>query len=131
MWAWFRANAPTRYRAALASGLAVSVNTTLEPDVLLLHRELAERQTHFSTPNRVVIAVEVVSPGTRKRDRFEKPIEYANAGIPHFWRIEQDPVHIYAYELTDGAYQRIHESDDEVVLDRPFGIRLPVRAITP
>lgn len=75
--------------------------------------------------------VEVVSPGTRKRDRFEKPGDYAAAGIPHYWRIEQGPVHVYAYDLVDGRYELVADSADELVLTAPFPIRLPIRDITP
>ena len=66
-----------------------------------------------------------------RRDRFQKPGAYAGAGIPHYWRIEQDPVHVYAYDLdATGAYQLIADSDTELVLSRPFEIRLPIGAIT-
>ncbi len=76
--------------------------------------------------------VEVVSPGTRRRDRLEKPADYAAAGVPYYWRIEQDPVHVYAYELgLDGTYQLAADSDEELVLAKPFEIRLPIAAITP
>ncbi len=36
----------------------------------------------------VVIAVEIVSPNTRTVDRSTKRIEYAEAGIPHYWIVE-------------------------------------------
>ena len=57
-------------------------------------------------------------PARKRRDRLEKPNEYAAAGIPHFWRIEQDPLHVYAYDLVDGAYQLVADSADELVLSR-------------
>lgn len=41
-------------------------------------------------PYDVQLAVEVVSPGSRRRDRSVKPYMYAEAGIPHFWRVETD-----------------------------------------
>ncbi len=51
---------------------------------------------------------EVVSPRTRKTDRFAKPGEYAEAGIPLYWRIELDPEpRIHGYRLRDGAYVEI------------------------
>ncbi|MEV4744491.1 Uma2 family endonuclease [Streptomyces sp. NPDC049555] len=37
----------------------------------------------------VVLAVEIVSPGSRTDDRFLKPALYAQAGIDYYWRIEQ------------------------------------------
>jgi Uma2 family endonuclease len=43
-------------------------------DVLNLPRTSPVADRHFSDPAQVVIAVEVVSPGTRKRDRLQKPV---------------------------------------------------------
>jgi hypothetical protein len=45
--------------------------------------------------------------------------------------VEQDPVHVYAYTLTNGVYKELANSADELVLDEPFPIRLPIREITP
>jgi Uma2 family endonuclease len=86
----------------------------------------------------VVLAVEVVSPGTRRVDRFAKPGEYAAAGIRYYWRIEQDPVHVYAYRLGERPgpsgfrqYELVADSADVLELAEPFEIKLPVAEITP
>jgi Uma2 family endonuclease len=42
-------------------------------------------------PSSLVLAVEVVSPGSESTDREIKPIQYARAGIRHYWRVETDP----------------------------------------
>jgi Uma2 family endonuclease len=130
LWMWFRSHAPAEYRPALAVGVAVTHKDTLEPDVALLRRPVADT-SHYFDAEQVALAVEVVSPGTKRRDRFEKPGDYAAAGIKHYWRIEQDPVHVFAYELVDGAYKLVADAPDELVLDRPFEIRLPIQDITP
>ena len=131
LWMWFRQNASSRFRPVTAVGVLVSATNTLEPDVVLLKTPVPS-ELHYFLPEQVVIAVEVVSAGTKRRDRFEKPGAYAAARIPHYWRIEQGPVHVYAYDLdADGAYQLVADSDTELVLSRPFEIRLPIGAITP
>jgi Uma2 family endonuclease len=110
----------------------VGLKDALEPDVLLLDAETIVLDRHYSTSDQVVIAVEVVSPGTKRRDRLEKPAEYAAAGIPFYWRIEQDPVHVFAYELgADGTYRLVADSTEELVVEKPFEIRLPISEITP
>lgn len=51
------------------------------------------------------LVVEVVSPGSRKTDLFAKPGEYAEAGIPLFWRVETEPdVLLHAFRLIGAAY---------------------------
>jgi Uma2 family endonuclease len=130
LWAWLRANAPGGYRAATAVGIQLDERNTREPDVVLLRDPVPNH--HYFTPDQVSIAVEVVSVGTRKRDRLQKPAEYADAGISYYWRVEQEPtVHVYAYALRDGAYQLVADSDTILKLDQPFDINLPISAIRP
>jgi Uma2 family endonuclease len=130
-WAWLRAHTPPEYRAAQAVGVAVSVDHTYEPDVIL-RRAGGDGGRHFFAADQVVLAVEVVSPRTRTRDRISKPAEYAAAGIPYYWRVEQDPVHVYAYRRSaDGAYRLVADSAELLELDEPFAIKLPMPEITP
>jgi Uma2 family endonuclease len=129
--AWLRRYAPTGFKAVQALGVAVELNRTYEPDVLL-RRAGDNGGRHFVPADQVVIAIEVVSPGTRARDRFAKPAEYAAAGIPFYWRIEQGPVHVFAYRLSaSGTYELVADSTQMLTLDEPFPISLPITEITP
>ncbi|GIJ25862.1 hypothetical protein Vqi01_10240 [Micromonospora qiuiae] len=130
LWTWFRQNVPFDVSPATAVGVAISHRNTFEPDVVLLKRPVVA-ESHYFDAEQVVLAVEVVSPGTRRRDRLEKPADYADAGIPHYWRIEQNPVHVYAYDLVDGRYELVADSAEELIVTKPFDLRLPVRDITP
>lgn len=131
LWKWLEEHAPSGYEANFGTGVVIGLRHTFEPDVLLLVDELELPNRHYFAPDLVALAVEVVSPSTRRRDRLEKPPQYAAAGIRHFWRIEQDPVHVFAYELIDGEYKLVADATEELVLDSPFEIRLPIREITP
>lgn len=131
LWTWFRTNMPSGFRPLLAVGVMVDMSNSLEPDLVLL-RTPVTLEHHYYLPEQVAVVVEIVSPSTRRRDRFEKPGDYAAAGIRHYWRIEQNPVHVFAYDLgEDGSYQLVADSDTELVLTAPFDIRLPIEAITP
>nr|WP_205862659.1 Uma2 family endonuclease [Planosporangium thailandense] len=130
LWAWLHAHCPAHLTAGTALGVAVGANSTCEPDVLLFSPEVSQ-DNHYLMPHQVMLVVEVVSPSTRRRDRLEKPAVYADAGIPYFWRVEQNPVQVHAYKLTDGIYKEQATSADEFVVAEPFPIRLPIREITP
>ncbi|MEW1844076.1 Uma2 family endonuclease [Nonomuraea angiospora] len=72
-----------------------------EPDVLLVKRAAFSRQRASFKPEDVHLVVEVVSAESKERDRSTKPIKYSNAGIRHFWRVEEEdgqPV-VYTFEL--------------------------------
>ena len=130
LWLWLRQHAPRQFRASQATGVAVSLDTTFEPDVLLVDADVVG-SNHYSIADRVTLVVEIVSAGTKKRDRFDKPMAYARAGIPHYWRIEQSPIHVFAYDLVDGAYQLVGDSAEVLTLPKPFEIELAIRDITP
>ena len=57
-------------------------------------------------PEHVLLVVEVVSPGSETTDRIVKADQYARAGIPFFWRVEQaatgSPI-VYTYVLDPAA----------------------------
>lgn len=65
-----------------------------------------------------MLAVEVLSDGTRRIDRVLKFSEYAEAGIPHYWIIDLDPsTTLTAYLLVDGEYELAAEATGSVTLD--------------
>jgi Uma2 family endonuclease len=77
-----------------------------EPVAFTLTAEEYARLPPNSPPEDIMLAVEVVSPHSGTRDRLHKPGEYAEAGIPHYWRVEIRPglvVHTYRLGET-GPY---------------------------
>ncbi|WP_406078912.1 Uma2 family endonuclease [Micromonospora sp. NBC_00858] len=134
---WLHSHAPSDLRVAQAVGVGLGFNTSRQPDVLLYRAEVPSDRSMLR-PADVVLAVEIVSPGTRRIDRFAKPGEYAAAGIPFYWRIEQDPVHVYAYRIGDRVgpggerqYELVADGADVIELTEPFEIKLPIAEITP
>lgn len=127
---WLEDNAPRDYEPTTDVGVMIDTRTVLEPDVVLL-RAPAIEEHHLFGPNEVVLVVEIVSPGTVRRDRFSKPALYASADVPHLWLVEQDPLQIFAYDLTPGGgyYPAGDSSSGLLELTRPFGIALSLDAI--
>jgi hypothetical protein len=61
----------------------------------------------------VVLAVEVLSSSSVRTDTVIKPLEYADAGIPHLWLIDpQPPVTATVYRLVDGQYEESQRRED-------------------
>ncbi|WBB75416.1 Uma2 family endonuclease [Micromonospora sp. WMMD1128] len=137
LWHWLRSHAPIHLQASLPVGVGLSPNTSRQPDVLLCRAGLPTDRFRLR-PADVVLAVEIVSPGTRRVDRFAKPGEYAAAGIPFYWRIEQEPVHLYAYRLGDRIgpggerqYELVTDGSEVIELTEPFDLKLPIAEIRP
>ena len=73
-------------------------------------------------PEHFGLVIEVVSPSSRKTDRFAKPGEYAEAGIPLFWRVETDPaLLLVAYRLRSGTYEEVAVVDHVGSVPVPWG----------
>lgn len=101
--------------------------TVRAPDVIVVPSALAETDPARVDARDVVIAVEVVSPGTRRTDLVTKPAEYAEAGIPHYWILDPHagPV-LVAQLLVDGGYEKQAEGTDVVSVLTPVPMTVTV-----
>lgn len=72
------------------------------PDVAV-RRAPRHGRTVWIDPAELLLVVEIVSPGSVELDRYLKPVEYARAGVPNFWRIERDgPATVHLFGLGVG-----------------------------
>lgn len=78
------------------------------PDVVVVPKDVAKSNVPRLTPGQVLLAVEIISPGSRGMDTATKPAEYARAGIQHYWVIDlKEPVVLTEYRLVgDLHYQQ-------------------------
>ncbi len=83
----------------------------------------------------VALAIEVVSRETLTRDRETKPVKYARATIPHYWRVENHDgravVYVFEREPATGAYTSTGIFHDRMKVSVPFPVDLDLTAITP
>jgi Uma2 family endonuclease len=76
------------------------------PDVMVTSTDGYERNPPRFAASDVLLAVEVLSDGTRRVDRVLKFSEYADAGIPQYWILDiGEPTALLAYQLVDGDYE--------------------------
>ncbi|MEV5431093.1 Uma2 family endonuclease [Streptomyces sp. NPDC052701] len=105
-----------------------------EPDVVVVHGDVVEEpdQTRFPA-KAVLLAVEVVSEDSMSRDRETKPLKYARAKIPHYWRVENEKgraaVHAFELEPTTGAYTSVGIFRERMKVDAPFPVDLDLTGI--
>ncbi|MGQ0575256.1 MAG: Uma2 family endonuclease [Pseudonocardia sp.] len=88
------------------------------PDVLVTRTEMYEANPPRLAAADVLLAVEILSDGTRRVDRVLKFSEYAEAGIPQYWIVDVDPpTTVLAYVLVDGFYELSGELTGPATLD--------------
>ncbi|MFH8385920.1 Uma2 family endonuclease [Kitasatospora sp. NPDC018058] len=77
------------------------------PDVVVYRADTLDESP--TRPDHVLLLVEVVSPGSETTDRVVKLDQYAKAGIPFYWRVEQAAgrvpiVHTYVLDAASRSY---------------------------
>ena len=105
-----------------------------EPDLLVTTLPY-ERDRTWYAPEDVQLVVEVVSPESAHRDRTVKLRKYAEAGIPHYWCIEEEDgapvVHVYELDVPTGAYAPAGIFRGRLQRPVPFPVDLDLDALTP
>lgn len=119
-----------RLRAAAPTGLQVLVapldvvlagDTVLIPDLIVARRE---DFTEHNLPVPPLLAVEVLSPSTRRFDLMVKRSRLEAAGCPAYWVFDPDEVRLIAWELRAGAYVEVADVRGEQQFDAtlPFPV---------
>jgi Uma2 family endonuclease len=105
-----------------------------EPDLLVIRAgaDPGPKGTAYRAADAVLV-VEVMSPESEERDRKRKPQLYAEAGIPHFWRVENDsgrPI-VYTYELDPATHSYVPTGihHDRLKTNVPFDIDIDLTEI--
>lgn len=107
-----------------------------EPDVIVVQADAVQDDQQTRLPaTSVTLAIEVVSPESTTRDRETKPLKYARAGIPHYWRVENREgravVYVFELEPATGAYTSTGIFHDRMKVSVPFDLDLDLTGITP
>ncbi|MGV9988559.1 Uma2 family endonuclease [Streptomyces olivaceus] len=126
--------APAEFEVFRAFTIDIDVQNRPEPDVIVLRADAWKEtaQTRFPSTS-VLLAVEVVSADSVSRDRETKPLKYARAKIPHYWRVESENglavVHVFELEPTTGSYTSIGIFRERMKLEAPFPMELDLTTL--
>jgi Uma2 family endonuclease len=105
-----------------------------EPDLLVTTADFDGDRAWFA-PEDVQLVIEAVSPESAHRDRTITLRKYAEAGIPHYWCIEDEDgapvVHVYELDEPTGAYAPAGIFRDTLKRPVPFEISPDLDKLTP
>ncbi|MFF7143394.1 Uma2 family endonuclease [Streptomyces nodosus] len=131
-----RLTTPSRLKVRREMTVVIDRKNGPEPDVSVLRAEaVTSRSQTFFHASDVVLAVEVVSPESRSRDRDTKPRKYAAAGIEHFWLVEmvgeeeRPVVYVYERDPVTETYTVTGIHHDRLKLSVPFDIDIDLTEI--
>jgi Uma2 family endonuclease len=134
LWQTLESLAPGDFEVVTEMTVTLDKWNRLDGDVLVVRSEEPNPTGTDYRPEDVTLIIEVVSPESKPRDRNVKPIKYAKADIPYFWRIERaaDRPVVYTFELdtATSAYAPTGIHRDRLKLDVPFPIDIDLATLT-
>lgn len=126
--------APAEFEVFREFTIDIDAQNRPEPDVIVFQADAwtESAQTRFPS-SAVLLAVEVVSTDSVSRDRETKPVKYARAKIPHYWRVESEKglavVHAFELEPTTDVYTSVGIFRERMKVSAPFPMDLDLTAI--
>lgn len=76
------------------------------PDLLFVVQDRVGIVTDPGVRGASDLIVEILSPGTARRDRVERAKLYAKHGVRHYWLADPEARVLEVYELSEGRYRR-------------------------
>lgn len=125
-----RAACPVDLQVILAPfAVALADDTEVQPDLLVAPRA---QFTDKELPGPPLLAVEVLSPSTRRVDLLLKRDRLQSAGVPSYWLVDPETLTVTVLELQEGTYREVAVvgGDEVVEVQRPFSVRIePARLL--
>ncbi len=114
--------------------IVLSRHDVVEPDLIYFtadrFKEVVGERNAQGPPN---LAIEVLSPSTRRRDEIVKRRLYERMSVQEYWVVDPELETVKVHELVQGKYQKARELslEDHAVLTTPSvpGLALPLQRI--
>ena len=112
---------PELYVMAAPFDMVLTDDTVMIPDLLVARRDAF---TKHDLPGPPLLAVEVLSPSTRRFDLMVKFSRLEAAGCAAYWVVDPDTPSLIAWELQDGAYAQVGKvtGTESLRLTHPFEV---------
>lgn len=112
--------------------VVLAVDTKLQPDLLIARKsDLTER----NLPTAPLLAIEILSPSTRRFDLRLKHDRLEEAGCPSYWVVDPgkgaEPPRLIAWELREGRYAEVADvtGDETWTATAPFPVTITPSAL--
>ena len=101
-------------------GVRTSVNRSRIPDICVINREEISNIDVSAVMESAIIAVEIVSPESRKRDYRFKRSEYSVVGISEYWIVDPIEQKVTVLTLEEGFYEQVEFRGNERIVSPTF-----------
>lgn len=90
------------------------IRTSLQPDLLVIDKDRVGVK-NITEP--LALAVEILSPSTRRKDVVLKRSKYEDAGVASYWIVDSAVPSFVAYDLVGGRYVEVARAGGSDVAD--------------
>ncbi len=99
------------------------IRTSLQPDLLVVDKDRIGVK-NITEP--LALAVEILSPSTRRKDMVLKRSKYEDAGVASYWIVDPAAPSFVAYDMVDGRYVEVAAARDAQTAEvtMPFPARI-------
>ncbi|MEX2553507.1 MAG: Uma2 family endonuclease [Actinomycetota bacterium] len=103
-------------------------DNVVEPDVLFVRADNAERIDKKFIRGAPNLVVEVSSPSTRRLELVRKRELYQRFGVPEYWYVDLEAERVEIYALSEGVYPppTLKYPDQELTSSQLPGFAMPV-----
>lgn len=116
------------WRVACNPGVSMGPKNYREPDLVVFRTSALGKSLADAHAGDVLLVVELMSPSSVTDDRVTKPAQYARAGIPHSWRLEQKGPPVLLTSALDGdVYRETGRFTDQVEITDPVTLSFRLR----
>ncbi len=99
----------------------LSNTSVVQPDIVYVADDRRDVISERAIEGAPTLAIEVLSPWTRRIDRQTKLRLYARHGVPYYWIVDPETRTVEAYALRDGGYAlAARAAGDETLAAEPF-----------
>jgi len=99
----------------------LSDTNVVQPDAIMIHRSRKHIVTSRGIEGPPDLAVEVLSPSSRKRDRLKKRAVYEKHGVPEYWIVDPETETLEQFHLGERdkyVLTQLYEGDELVASDK-------------
>lgn len=107
---------------AAPTDVVLSEHDVVEPDLLFISNERMDRVTEANIQGAPDLLVEILSPGTRRRDEITKRHLYEGYGVREYWIVDPELETVKVFR----AGERGFESPVELALERDEVLTSPL-----
>ena len=115
------------YLSISPADIELDERTLVQPDLFVFELPGGRRPERWKDINRILLAIEVLSPSSARADRFVKRRRYQRQGIPEYWIVDLDSRLVERWRPGDERPEILSETLAWQVAEdaQPFELDLP------